>query len=188
MLLKKAPFVFWILGNMVIWSWNWWQWKQDNNEWTQGSALQNPVDMATKYGKVPGLQFSCRWLEMVSYLLSKRPFLHASMDITERIIAFPRRLLFDRDYFWYLASLLLVGELVFNGLIINKVACKWIIFYTPCRPLSHMRVLTLQTLKSIGWPICKRWRGSWMVSETTCSCEEILDLSCKYSSCWKHGR
>ncbi|CDS08832.1 hypothetical protein LRAMOSA10193 [Lichtheimia ramosa] len=44
------------------------------------------------------------------------------MDIIQHPIAFSRRLLLDRDYFWYLASLLLVGELVFNGLVINKVA------------------------------------------------------------------
>lgn len=113
------PFVFWILGNMVIGSWNRWQWKK------------YPGSISSWHGnRVPGLQFSCRWLEMVCYLLSKRPFLYASMDITERIIALPRRLLFDRDYFWYLASLLLIGELVFNGLIINKVACKWIIYHT----------------------------------------------------------
>ncbi|KAG2218160.1 hypothetical protein INT45_006212 [Circinella minor] len=39
-----------------------------------------------------------------------------------RIARLPLQLLFNREYFWYLASLLLIGECVFNFLIINKVA------------------------------------------------------------------
>lgn len=41
-----------------------------------------------------------------------------------RIARLPLQLLFNREYFWYLASLLLAGECVLNFLIINKVACK----------------------------------------------------------------
>lgn len=73
------------------------------------------------------------------------------MDIRQRIIAVPRRLLFDRDYFWYLASLLLIGELVFNGLIINKVACKWIIFYQ-----RHTHAMSLSY---VYWH-CRHW--NWL--------------------------
>ncbi|KAI9243367.1 dolichyl-P-Man:Man(5)GlcNAc(2)-PP-dolichyl mannosyltransferase [Phascolomyces articulosus] len=39
-----------------------------------------------------------------------------------RLARLPLQLLFNREYFWYLASLLLIGESVLNFLIINKVA------------------------------------------------------------------
>ncbi|KAI9498152.1 dolichyl-P-Man:Man(5)GlcNAc(2)-PP-dolichyl mannosyltransferase [Zychaea mexicana] len=39
-----------------------------------------------------------------------------------RLARLPIHLLFNRDYFWYLAAMLLIGECVLNLIIINKVA------------------------------------------------------------------
>lgn len=40
------------------------------------------------------------------------------------IIKLPRAILCDPEYFWYLTGLLLIGELIFNTIIIHKVSCK----------------------------------------------------------------
>lgn len=40
------------------------------------------------------------------------------------IIKVPYQLLCDPDYFWYLAAILLLGEVVLNTVIIQKVSCK----------------------------------------------------------------
>lgn len=40
------------------------------------------------------------------------------------IIKVPYQLLCDPDYFWYLATILLLSEVVLNTVIIQKVSCK----------------------------------------------------------------